>query len=45
MKTKPFKQLERFASVGIREAFIIEKKSGMPQRFKTPRVKIKWVTV
>lgn len=37
-----FKKMKSMGSLGIKDAFIIEKKTGMPNKFKTPKPVIRY---
>ena len=43
MKIRTLNILNNLGNKGIRESFIIEKRTGMPSKFKVPNVKIRWV--
>jgi hypothetical protein len=43
-EVKSMKILKKLASTGLRESYVVEKRSGLPNHFKVPSVKIDWKT-
>jgi len=39
------KKLKQIGEIDLKEDVIIEKKTGMPSKFKVPNVKIKWINI
>ena len=39
------KKLKQIGELDIKEDVMIEKRTGMPSKFKVPNVKIKWVKI